>query len=861
MSKGRRVLVTGDVIIDHHLYRGHRHQSDSEKQKGTFERRTKGGAVLMFNLLANAFKSYNKSATKADQVEIDLGWENPFLANLPPHLHRYGVWEPAPDEEKKHFVWRLTKTLGYGELGRKPDYARYKKETGVPDILFLNDNALGFRHTPPAACWPAVLRQQKTDQLKWIVYKMSKTIGHGNLWLHLSSVFKEKTIVIVSINDIRNKGGRITHGFSWDKTILELTNELLFNPALSGLLSCRHLVVRIGMEGAVWISNDHKKNKHQAMLIFDPAFMEDEWGQQVQGYALGYMSCFAASVAYAVIQSADQPGLLSGIMSGLSAMRKANVLGHGRINSRTGFPYSSIAKEMEKPAYKFTQLYVPLPSQPGEFLKISHSILVNFKQNSDSSPKPLYGLARRIALFGLKEIKHIPYARFGKRTSVDRQEIECLRNIKNMIEHYVNHDKGKRPLCIAVFGPPGAGKSFGVKQIAKGILGKDVPFLEFNLSQFTGPEALPGAFHQIRDKVLEGIAPVVFWDEFDSREYFWLQYLLSPMQDGHFLEGQISHPIGKCIFVFAGGTSCDMAGFGPLPENEEEWKQFKLKKGPDFKSRLSVYLNELGPNPREKSRTDTGKSPETTDVCFPIRRALLLRSELGLGENEPLNMDAGVLSAFLETKKYRHGARSLSRLINHCTQGGRCFIRQSDLPVRETMELFVDYNDFLHIIQRDMELRSRAKELAPFVHECYLQQGEKVPLPEESDKKFKDLSTEKQEDNIAAAYRIPDVLSLIGLKVVPETDAASKDEPEIPDLIETNIELLAEAEHNMWMEYKIKNGWEYGEKRNDEQKIHDCLVPYEQLSEKDKDKDRNSVRNFSKIVHLAKFRIVSFVKE
>jgi len=45
---------------------------------------------------------------------------------------------------------------------------------------------------------------------------------------------------------------------------------------------------------------------------------------------------------------------------------------------------------------------------------------------------------------------------------------------------------------------------------------------------------LNGAFHQVRDLALSGRTPVVFWDEFDSRELLWLQYLLAPMQDGRF---------------------------------------------------------------------------------------------------------------------------------------------------------------------------------------------------------------------------------------------------------------------------------------------------------------------------------------
>ncbi|MBK8280226.1 MAG: hypothetical protein IPK94_09000 [Saprospiraceae bacterium] len=59
-----------------------------------------------------------------------------------------------------------------------------------------------------------------------------------------------------------------------------------------------------------------------------------------------------------------------------------------------------------------------------------------------------------------------------------------------------------------------------------------------------------------------GKTPLIFFDEFDtaynSKALGWIQYFLAPMQDGVFKDGEKLHPLGKAIFVFAGGTGIHM---------------------------------------------------------------------------------------------------------------------------------------------------------------------------------------------------------------------------------------------------------------------------------------------------------------
>ncbi|MEM3455860.1 MAG: RyR domain-containing protein [Candidatus Micrarchaeia archaeon] len=73
------------------------------------------------------------------------------------------------------------------------------------------------------------------------------------------------------------------------------------------------------------------------------------------------------------------------------------------------------------------------------------------------------------------------------------------------------------------------------------------------------------------------------------------------------------------------------------------------------------------------------------------------------------------------------------------------------------------------------------------------------------------------------------------------------------------LEKLAEAVHQVWMEGKLRDGWRQGDIIDKEKKIHTCLVPYNQLSEVDKESDRDIARAIQKILDIAGYKIVKKV--
>ena len=57
------------------------------------------------------------------------------------------------------------------------------------------------------------------------------------------------------------------------------------------------------------------------------------------------------------------------------------------------------------------------------------------------------------------------------------------------------------------------------------------------------------------------------------------------------------------------------------------------------------------------------------------------------------------------------------------------------------------------------------------------------------------------------------------------------------------IELLAEAEHRRWMAQRIVSGWRHADKREDKKRLTPNFVPYADLSDREREKDRNNVRD------------------
>jgi hypothetical protein len=859
----RSVVVAGDVTMDWNIAtslgtKGANPNWSQDIKSSLFWQR--GGAAQ----LADMIEAISKNLP-ADLQYIVRQMEMPRQEVLPSdkrYHHSFTLWTPFNYSEKEPRVkkaWRVEHFLG---IDRSTEDSSSSKKINEDDpsapLVVLDDGGLSFRDQE--ALWPQALSTKKKDA--WVLLKMAQPVAQGALWDRLVNDFSEKLVVITTVNDLRQTAIQISRNISWERTAQDVSWELTYNPNVNSLSRCAYVIVSFYTAGAILLS--WKTGKVKATLFFDPSVMEGDWERQYPGQVVGYTTCLTTAIARQMMLNPDQPDFAQGIQSGVSAMRCLHAEGFGergtditRVELR--FPIQKVTDEISKDAHPLSAAAIQDPAQflleqtPPECPPVQRGFWTILEDRYTDS---LEEIARQIVQSGFDQaLGEVPIGRFGDLVTVDRREIEALHSIQSLISEYCRYPQ-KKPLSVAVFGPPGSGKSFGVEQVAKSIL-DEIKVLTFNLSQFGQPEDLYDALHQVRDVGLSGKIPLVFWDEFDTtldgQALGWLRYLLAPMQDGSFQEGQLVHPIGRCIFVFAGGTSHCMEEFGSKLSDDGK----RAAKLPDFVSRLRGFLNVLGPNPQE----GTGRDP-----FFILRRAIVLRSIFErntkqIMQKNVVNIDLGILRAFLKTRIYKHGVRSMESIVGMSTLAGKPAYERSCLPSEEQLTLHVEARDFLALV-RQIELEGELLEkLAIAAHEVWCEglkrRGYRYGNETDNDQKthwylipYEELPEDVKEQNRLNVRDIANKLSHAGYLMRP---ARSHEHPfNFPD---GDLETLAELEHIRWMNAQLSAGWQVAEKTDKAKKTHKALVPWDALPEVDREKDREMVRGIPRILAKAGFAV------
>ena len=75
-----------------------------------------------------------------------------------------------------------------------------------------------------------------------------------------------------------------------------------------------------------------------------------------------------------------------------------------------------------------------------------------------------------------------------------------------------------------------------------------------------------------------------------------------------------------------------------------------------------------------------------------------------------------------------------------------------------------------------------------------------------------------------------------------------------PELLSLT-EMLAVNTHDVWASQRFAEGWSFGPQRNDIQKEHPGLIPYEALPDTEREYDRNTALETLKVILALGYRI------
>ena len=841
-----------------------------------------GGAALMARLLAHATGESVAGPVIGYPPEMTPGKNDP--SHLPEtqallgRLTRFDVVhstlglcaENVFQGKDKKSQWRVLQVHGFSgpDIGSPKLVPVIREDHPEVELVVLDDPGNGFRND--RAHWPAALRE--AGKPACIVHKLHRPLpgcsaegvknnAESELWRFLQSNFHDRHIVVLDINDLRLAGAEISSGLSWEKTALELLWHLRGDTRFAALRDCRHLVIRLGMDGAICYHGRGLEKIPEVQLVFDPNGIEEGWQSCRKAGMVGIGSAFTAWVAASLFardpalwkkagNEADMQQvktLSEAAALGLTASRRLFQHGFGPSSAPSpDYPGPDAFRDLEREAGDFVSIAVPVfaqATQPDPHRwTILDSIFPPGSKLEESAEKAL-------RQDKVKELRQIPLGVFKKLRTYDRFEIEAYRSLCTIMREYLQNLAPKRPLCIAVFGPPGSGKSFGVQQVAEFVRGDcalDTP--TFNLSQFRDTDELTSAFHLIRDSCVRGHVPLVFFDEFDAKlgneRLGWLKHFLAPMQDGLFMDRGAAHPIGKAIFVFAGGVYWrfdDFAVEKALPNGQEnpKFEMFRDAKVSDFVSRLRARLDVVG---IEHEGLPT--------AAVLLRRAAALRFQLSekarslFDAEGNLQIDDGLARALLQVPKYRHGMRSMEAILDMSRLAGCRTLIPSCLPASTQLALHVEDQVFRSLVSAPSSFGDDLDLIARAIHEDYLKEREadgSLDPTKYTHLPWDKLSEEIRGSNREQANMIPIRLRSIGLytRKLSRREEAGRVKPS-----EDQIEKLARQEHERWMSEKLLRGWVYGDPRDNDRRMHPCLLSWDdpRLPESEKDKDRQTIR-------------------
>jgi class 3 adenylate cyclase/tetratricopeptide (TPR) repeat protein len=171
-----------------------------------------------------------------------------------------------------------------------------------------------------------------------------------------------------------------------------------------------------------------------------------------------------------------------------------------------------------------------------------------------------------------------------------------------------------------------------------------------------------------------------------------------------------------------------------------------------------------------------------------------------------------------------------------------------------TMKLAKDYPG-RHRIYRLVRRRPFAIEaLARAAHEDYWEKAQvrgETPEMNPAVRPWDQLSEDIRDANRAQVADIPTELLVVGVELTPSGGMPGSQIAFTPE----QVEAIAKSKHERWMNEQKAAGWTWAPIPDTKRKHHPSLVPWAQLPQKQKDKDRDSVKALPTLIEKAGLRV------
>jgi class 3 adenylate cyclase len=146
------------------------------------------------------------------------------------------------------------------------------------------------------------------------------------------------------------------------------------------------------------------------------------------------------------------------------------------------------------------------------------------------------------------------------------------------------------------------------------------------------------------------------------------------------------------------------------------------------------------------------------------------------------------------------------------------------------------------------------EELAMAAHALYCERRlleQDMPPESPALRPWAELADDYRDANRAQVADLPSKLSQLGYELAPSHGLAPAD----LQITAQQLEELAVREHLRWMSERQRQGWVYGPVRDNARKHHPSIIPWGDLSEGEKQKDRDTVINLPALIAKAGFRV------